>query len=218
MAEQKIAHLFLQSFVKEIIKNIPVKDENNPELEFYKEEKPLKEKYAVEMSKIEKPLKIINLKGNLSRAQTINLSNMPATPSRYKIRQVQKYALPKMPEIKSSAQQQFSKQLQQTFGPGFSKIQFLIKDPAITEIECRGADQNLLVRKGGTIQLTKVMLTEQEIMELLNYFSAKTRIPIISGTFKAAAENIIMTAVISEIIGPRFIIQKRNPFQKLVPF
>lgn len=96
------------------------------------------------------------------------------------------------------------------------KLSFLVKDPAVTEIECTGADQPLLVKKGGTIQRTRARLSIEEIYELIADFSQKTRIPILDGTLKAAVNNLIITAVLSEILGPRFIIQKKNPFQHLV--
>ncbi|MDP4039178.1 MAG: hypothetical protein Q8P57_01185 [Candidatus Pacearchaeota archaeon] len=97
------------------------------------------------------------------------------------------------------------------------KLNFIIKDPAVTEIECRGADKPILVKKAGTIQRTQTSLTIEEINQILNDFSEKTKIPIIEGTFKAASGNLIMTAIISEILGPRFIIQKKNPFRQLMP-
>ena len=96
------------------------------------------------------------------------------------------------------------------------KLNFLIKDPAVTEIECTGSDQPLLVKKGGSIQRTRVKLSVEEIYQLISEFSQKTKIPVIEGTFKAALSNVILTAVLSEILGPRFILQKKNPFQQLV--
>ena len=100
--------------------------------------------------------------------------------------------------------------------PTAEKLNFLIKDPAVTEIECTGSDQPLLVKKAGAVQRTKVRLSIEEIYELIAEFSQKTRIPVIEGTFKAALSNLILTAILSETLGPRFILQKKNPFQSLV--
>lgn len=97
------------------------------------------------------------------------------------------------------------------------KLNFLIKDPAVTEIECLGSEQMLLVRKAGSVQRTKVKLSIEEVYQLIAEFSQRTRIPVIEGTFKAALNNLILTAILSETLGPRFILQKKNPFQKLVP-
>ena len=100
--------------------------------------------------------------------------------------------------------------------PTAEKLNFLIKDPAVTEIECVGAEQQLLVKKGGSIQRTHVKLSIEEIYQLIAEFSQKTKIPVLDGTIKAALNNLIITAVLSEMLGPRFILQKKNPFQQLV--
>ncbi len=96
------------------------------------------------------------------------------------------------------------------------KLNFLIKDPAVTEIECIGSEQNLLVKKGGVMQKTPIKLSVEEVYQLIAEFSQKTKIPVINGTIKAALNNLILTAILSEILGPRFILQKKNPFQQLV--
>ena len=222
MAEQKVAHLFLQNFIKEVIRNTPAKDQNIPDLEFYEVQKPFATQKSMQglrmLHEIEKPLETMAQKNNFNKTRIIEIPNILSVPGRYQRRPIKKYNPPANYAQKNMGQQQSPQQLAQTFGSYFSKIQFLIKDPAVTEIECQGPDKNLLVRKAGFIQLTKVILTEGEIIELLNYFSTKTKIPMVGGTLKAAADNLIMTGIISEILGPRFIIQKRNPFQKLIPF
>lgn len=96
------------------------------------------------------------------------------------------------------------------------KLNFLIKDPAVTEIECIDSEQNLLVKKGGVIQKTPIKLSIEEVYQLIAEFSQKTKIPVIDGTIKAALNNLILTAILSEMLGPRFILQKKNPFQQLV--
>lgn len=100
--------------------------------------------------------------------------------------------------------------------PTAEKLNFLIKDPAVTEIECIGSEQTLLVKKAGVVQKTHVKLSIEEIYQLIAEFSQKTKIPVIDGTIKAALNNLILTAVLSEILGPRFILQKKNPFQQLI--
>ena len=96
------------------------------------------------------------------------------------------------------------------------KLNFLIKDPAVTELECIGSEQNLLVKKAGVIQKTPVRLSIEEIYQLIAEFSQKTKIPVLDGTIKAAFNNLILTAVLSVMLGPRFILQKKNPFQQIV--
>ena len=95
---------------------------------------------------------------------------------------------------------------------GTEMLMQLIKDPYINEIECIGADNPLLIKKSGIIQKTRVKLTIEEIYDLIAEFSQKTRIPVINGAIKAALYNLIITAALSETLGPRFILQKmRRP-------
>src|SRR3989344_240183 len=67
-------------------------------------------------------------------------------------------------------------------------------------------------------KLTKILLDPSvqsiEINNLMQEVSNKTRIPLIQGLFKAAFQDLVLTAVISEHIGTRFMIQKMNPFQQ----
>ncbi|MSS74211.1 hypothetical protein EXS72_01055 [Candidatus Pacearchaeota archaeon] len=96
------------------------------------------------------------------------------------------------------------------------KLNFLIRDPSVTEIECSDSEKNILVKKGGSVQRTSVKLSIEEVYQLIGEFSQKTKIPVIDGTIKTAFNNLILTAVLSETLGPRFIIQKKNPFKQLV--
>ena len=192
MNEQKtnIREIFLNNFVFELIKNSKIEKNNNYQ-ETQAQSAIIKpEKIAQEP--IQKPL----LKQQISRPVTIHPRIM-------------------MPQIPKQAVQRPISQVSAPL-PSLTKIGSLIKDPTITEIECTGEGESLLVRRGGAIQKTQVSLSNEEIKNILTEFSAKTKIPIIEGTFKAAINNLIMIAVISEILGPRFIIQKRNPFQPLV--
>ena len=43
----------------------------------------------------------------------------------------------------------------------------------------------------------------------LKDLSDKTRIPLLPGLFKVVFQNLIVTAVISEFVGTKFIIEKR---------
>ena len=101
----------------------------------------------------------------------------------------------------------------QTQASAVDRLRTFLNDPRVTGIECPGPNKNVLVYKGGTLQTTSVIFSDEEINEILEYISEKTRIPLINGVFKAALTNILITAVISEFIGTRFHIEKkRTPF------
>jgi hypothetical protein len=95
------------------------------------------------------------------------------------------------------------------------KINSILNDPSILTIESPGPGKNLIVNKGGKIMPVSIALSKEEIDAIMNDISDKTRIPLISGgVFKTAFRGIMLTAVISDYIGTRFLIQKRNPFQR----
>lgn len=94
------------------------------------------------------------------------------------------------------------------------KISPLIFDPSVQSVECTGPDKPLIVNKTGVIQTTNTVLSTDDIKIILESVSQRTRIPLISGVFKAAFDNYLITAVISDFVGSRFVIQKKTPFTK----
>jgi len=93
-----------------------------------------------------------------------------------------------------------------------NKIVPLLKDPNVFTIESPGPNKHVLVNRGGSIQTTPVTLTKEEISKIMQEISEKTRIPLVPGLFKAAFKNLLITAVVSDFVGTRFLIQKRTPF------
>lgn len=94
------------------------------------------------------------------------------------------------------------------------KITQFLSDPAVVSVESPGAGKNLMINRSGAIQTSPMSLTKEEIDAIMKEVSDKTRIPLSTGVFKAAFQNLIITAVLSDYIGTRFLIQKKNPFQK----
>jgi len=89
------------------------------------------------------------------------------------------------------------------------KIKPLLNDPSIRSIECSGPEKNLIINRQGIIQSANLSLNQSEISSIVEEVSNKTRIPLVAGTFKAAFDNFIMTAIISEFVGTRFLIQRK---------
>jgi len=96
-----------------------------------------------------------------------------------------------------------------------SKIDFLLKDPGVQLIECPGTGINVIVKSRNQIYNTKVILSEEEIKKIIEYFSVQAKIPIIGGLLKAAVGNIIISAISSDYAGSRFIINKNSPYNIL---
>ena len=92
------------------------------------------------------------------------------------------------------------------------KLASFLKDPSIQSIECPGPGRNLLVKRYTKINTTKVTLNQVEITNLINTFAQQARIPIVGGILKAAVGDLVISAVISEFVGSRFIINKIVPY------
>lgn len=88
------------------------------------------------------------------------------------------------------------------------KINHLLEDPAVTSIECSGPGKNIVVKTYGSTKITNIVLSEKEILEILEKLSKESKIPLSKGMFKAAIKNFIISAITSELIGSRFIITK----------
>jgi hypothetical protein len=95
------------------------------------------------------------------------------------------------------------------------KINAVVSDAAVQSLECKGAGKPLILNKGGFMQTLNFTLTNDDIKLVLQDFASKTRIPLLPGVFKVAYQNLLVTAVVSEFIGNRFLIQKRQPQQPL---
>jgi hypothetical protein len=94
------------------------------------------------------------------------------------------------------------------------KLAGVLVDPSVLSIECPGPYKNLLVNRSGSIQTSAITLTPEEINAMMHNVSEQTRIPITPGVFRAAVQDLLITAVLSDFVGTRFVIQKRNPFQR----
>lgn len=102
----------------------------------------------------------------------------------------------------------------QTRPEGFAlgRLEQLLKNPSIQAIECPGPGRNVLVKRYNKINVTKITLGQEEITDIINNFSEKARIPIVGGILKAAVGDLVISAIISEFVGSRFIINKITPY------
>lgn len=93
------------------------------------------------------------------------------------------------------------------------KIDALINDNAVQMIECPGHGKNILVKVRNKINVTKIILSEDEIKNIINFFSTATRIPISKGILKTTLDSLLISAIISDLTGSRFIINKKSPYE-----
>jgi hypothetical protein len=92
----------------------------------------------------------------------------------------------------------------------WEKLNPLIKDNAVRMIEVIPDEK---VRVSGSMgeRTTNIILNAEEVNEIINKFAYVSRIPVSEGVYKVVVENLIFFAVISGVVGSRFIIQKVQP-------
>lgn len=88
------------------------------------------------------------------------------------------------------------------------KLVPFLKDRNVKTIEIEGPDQVIYVKGTMGKKPTGEKLTAEEIDQILDTFSKVGKVPKVEGLFKVATSNLILTAMVSESIGSRFIIKK----------
>lgn len=101
--------------------------------------------------------------------------------------------------------------------PVLERLRPFIADPTVQIISCPGPDKNLLITRFGAPQQTNIILIAEEIKSFLKDISEKTRIPLLTGLFKVAYQNLVITAVVSEFVGTKFLIEKRTAVPLQLP-
>ncbi len=88
-----------------------------------------------------------------------------------------------------------------------SKLNPLIKDPAVSIIEVNPDEKVLVTGTMGT-KPTGIILNKEDINRVINKFSEISKIPVTEGVYKVVAGNLILSAIISDVIGSKFVIKK----------
>jgi len=192
--EKKTEEIETGKFQKSIIELLPVPKPTQP----IRKEMP---RIPAPTKPMARPIKLINIPRKLIRQNP-----------RYELKPVlgQGYKLSVMSEASPLAQIQPSPTAMPSYF-NLDKLDFLVKDPRVTTIECPGPGKLVLARASGTTTITRVSLTQEEITAMIEKFSRESKIPVISGLFKAAVGNLVITAVISDVVGSRFMITKITP-------
>ena len=97
----------------------------------------------------------------------------------------------------------------------YGRIQPLLNDPSISTIECQGADKPVMIIRAGQRQPTKIVLTADDIKSILKKASDAAHVPLLEGVFRVAVDNFSINAVISGIVGSRFVIKKATAYNLL---
>lgn len=122
-----------------------------------------------------------------------------------------------IPESKFPVHIQYIKPVPMDNEIELGKINPLIKDSNVKIIECYGAGENLIVQGSMGTKKTGIILDKEEVESTIQRFSRETKIPIQEGIFKVAAGKLIFLAIISDIVGSKFIIKKMLAEQHQYP-
>jgi hypothetical protein len=87
------------------------------------------------------------------------------------------------------------------------KLNPLIKDNAVRVIEANTNEKVIVNGTMGT-KPTDIILNEEDINRVINKFSETSKIPVSEGIYRVVIGNLILSAIISETTGPKFIIKK----------
>lgn len=93
------------------------------------------------------------------------------------------------------------------------KLDSLANDLSIRAIECNGPDIEIFTIGRNGRKKTEIILTKEEVEAIVNEFAKKSQIPPTEGVYRVAVGNLLLSAIISEVGEPRFIISKINPMQ-----
>jgi hypothetical protein len=210
--------VFFNLFTKEILLSFFEKERAKLNIEAEKirqklvEEKPVQ----IEFKRIIKnpaPKKITAEPMQISRysANPAEKEDTGKIPAEYKISMSSKMETPVQPYASSAIPKTAIVQEKPHIN-GYKRIELFLRDPSILSIECPGTGKNILVRRFKEINMTRLSLSQTEIMEVIEEFSKQARIPLTGGILKAAVGNSVISAVVSEFVGPRFIINKITPY------
>lgn len=212
---------FLKSFVKELLKNSIEKEEREKKIRIEK----LKQKFSAPLEPEKTFHKIVNTPVFQPKEQPILPQHNPVIHATNPIQQ--RPLQPQMQMHQEIPQNRFpQKPIQQPFPQkplpvaispekserptnlNLGKIESLLKDQGVQSIECPGPGKNVIVKKMNRPQITNINLNSTEVSEIINQFSTNARIPIVGGILKAAVGDLVISAIISEFVGSRFIINR----------
>ncbi len=138
-------------------------------------------------------------------------------PPQQKIQQIQQPVI--VPQAKKPFLNIFNKskapETPERIGIISNKLNIFLRDNSVTAIECPGPGKQIVIKRAGQINMTKINLSPQEISKIIEDFSEKARIPILGGIFRASVGNLTISAVISDFVGSKFIITKSSPYSLL---
>jgi len=123
------------------------------------------------------------------------------------------YTIPpplKIPESKLPETVQYLRPVPIQRSIDLGKLNPLIEDPFVKVIECNGPNERILVIGTMGRKSTKIILNNEEIDDVINRFSEAAKIPVHEGVFRVVFGILILSAIVSGVIGSKFLIRKMS--------
>ncbi len=199
---EEFKQFFLLAFTKELIINSIADEFKKLEVEEVVEKEVIKKKAKEIIKEHEKPLKMSPVR------KLEAMTNFKPLPKPFQVKRVAPRRLV-IPQARFPQRLQYIKPAA-SIAPvqiALGKLDQFVKDPGVQVIECNGPDTAIVV-KTPTEKPTNVTLTKEEIDEVIQKFSETAKIPIQEGIFRVAIGNLLLSAIISGVIGTKFIIKK----------
>jgi hypothetical protein len=203
--------IFLLLFSRELIRNSVeglsllkeiIEKQNKPA----EEEIPIKKEFPLTKSVLSEEPK---QKGEISVLKPVNIH-----PPRREISEgPQKIGYPvlRIPEPKLPEEFQYLKPVPSMREINLNKLNTLVNDPKIREIECAAPNKPIVVYGSMGRMPTEITLSNNEIEDIIQRFSKASKIPVDTGIYKVVVGNLIFSAIISDVIASRFLITKMKP-------
>jgi len=185
---------FLLQFTRELIRNSVTNEFLELETIVRKEKKDTHQEISKKIKEREKPV---------SEKEDIIKPLLPR-------RRFKRLPIPvlRIPELRLPRSLQYLKPTPTKLEVDLGKLNPLIKDPLVRSVECRGTEEPVVVQGKMGLKKTKIILDKEEIDQVIKKFSEAAKIPLHEGVLKMAKGNLILSAIISEIVGSKFIIKK----------
>ena len=121
------------------------------------------------------------------------------------------YPVLRIPEPKLPPEFEYLKPIPTTKEIDLDKLNPLVNDPQVREIECEAPNKSIIVYGGMGKMPTGVVLSNSEIEDTIERFSRASKIPIDVGVYKVVVGNLIFSAIVSDVVPSRFLITKMKP-------
>lgn len=125
------------------------------------------------------------------------------------------YPVLRIPEPKLPPEFQHLKPIPSMKEIDLDKLNPFVNDRGVRKIECDGPNKPIIVSGSMGRKPTEIVLSSNEIEDIVERFSRAARIPVDIGIFRVVVGNLIFSSIISDVIPSKFVITKMTPSMQI---